>query len=112
MTLLQYITPALEKLDPQSRPRDIKTILKFCTTRKAANSKRVIIDETSKPTISTKGVKTNVLASQKPAAPARKGKEAKTKPEILVLVVMKELQALRLQINKYQASSSKNKKHS
>ncbi|GJT64894.1 hypothetical protein Tco_1016374 [Tanacetum coccineum] len=100
--------PPLEKLagaEPISGPKTIKSILKFNSTFKAETLKGVTINEpTSAP---AKGNK-NVLASKKNSTLAGKLKNVKTKDDIPLYVVKKELNDLKLQINKNQSSYSRN----
>ncbi|GKB70576.1 hypothetical protein Tco_0931988 [Tanacetum coccineum] len=96
--------PLLEKLPgtkPQTRPKTIKSILKSCSTRKVETLKGVIISESNTSSAPTKGNK-NILISKKHSAFTRKLKDAKTKDEIPMYVVMKELKDLKLQISKSQ----------
>ncbi|GJZ11291.1 hypothetical protein Tco_0546050, partial [Tanacetum coccineum] len=88
--------PLLEKLagvEPVSGPKTIKSILKSNSTFKAEILEGVTINEpTSAP---AKGNK-NVLASKKNSAPTGKLKNVKTKDDIPLSVVMKELNDLKL----------------
>ncbi|GKG14274.1 hypothetical protein Tco_0353874, partial [Tanacetum coccineum] len=90
----------LEKLvgvEPVSRPKTIKSILKSNSTFKAETLKGVTINEpTSAP---AKGNK-NVSASKRNSTPTGKLKNVKTEDDIPSSVVMKELNDLKLQINK------------
>ncbi|GJW93270.1 retrovirus-related pol polyprotein from transposon TNT 1-94 [Tanacetum coccineum] len=100
----------LEKLvgvEPVSRPKTIKSILKSNSTFKAETLKGVTINEpTSAP---AKGNK-NVSASKRNSTPTGKLKNVKTEDDIPSSVVMKELNDLKLQINKNQSSYSRNNK--
>ncbi|GKC38188.1 retrovirus-related pol polyprotein from transposon TNT 1-94, partial [Tanacetum coccineum] len=107
---LVYSTPLppLEKLDgaePISGPKTIKSILKSNSTFKAEALKGVIINEPS--SAPAKGNK-SVLASKVNSAPAGKLKNAKTKDDPHLAIVMKELNNPILQISKNQSSYSRN----
>ncbi|GJX35938.1 hypothetical protein Tco_0247495 [Tanacetum coccineum] len=107
--------PILEKLagvELVSGPKTIKSILKSCSTIKTDTLKGVIINE---PTHSSapapaKGNK-NVLVSKKGSASAGKLKNVKTKDDIPLSVVMKELDDLKLQISKKQGIKPRNPQH-
>ncbi|GJX89404.1 hypothetical protein Tco_0341418 [Tanacetum coccineum] len=102
------LLPPLEKLvgaEPVSRPKTIKSILKSNSTFKAETLKGVTINEpTSAP---AKGNK-NVSPSKKNSATAGKLKNVKTEDDIPLFFVMKELNDLKLQINRNQSSYSRN----
>ncbi|GKA13274.1 hypothetical protein Tco_0692920 [Tanacetum coccineum] len=94
--------PPLEKMagvKPISRPKTIKSILKSSPTVKTDTLKGVIINEPTNSSSPTKGNK-NVSVSKKSSASAGKLKNVKIKNDIPLSVVMKELNNLKLQINK------------
>ncbi|GJY91971.1 hypothetical protein Tco_0507753 [Tanacetum coccineum] len=100
--------PLIEKLagtELVSRPKTLKSILKSNSTFKAKTLKGVTINELSSPP--TKGSK-NVSSSKINSAPVGKLKNVKTKDDIPLSIVMKELNDLKLQISKSQSSYSKN----
>ncbi|GJT56864.1 retrovirus-related pol polyprotein from transposon TNT 1-94 [Tanacetum coccineum] len=82
--------PPLEKLagaEPLSRPKTIKSILKFNSTFKAETLKGVTINE---PTLAPANGNKNVSASKRNSAPAGKLKNVKPEDDIPLSVVMKE----------------------
>nr|GEZ12716.1 hypothetical protein [Tanacetum cinerariifolium] len=92
--------PPLENVkgvEPQTKARTIKSILKSCPTRKVKTSKEVIIDEINNFSTPTKGNKNVVSASKKHSTTAGKRKDVKTEADIPMSLVMKELQQLKLQ---------------
>ncbi|GKB34864.1 hypothetical protein Tco_0879806 [Tanacetum coccineum] len=96
--------PPLEKLagvEPISGLETIKSILKSNPTFKVETLKGVTINE---PTLAPAKGNKNVLASKKNSAPAGKLKNVKIKDDIPLSIVMKELNYLKLQINKNQSS--------
>ncbi|GKD21284.1 hypothetical protein Tco_1222987 [Tanacetum coccineum] len=99
--------PPLKKLDgvePVSRPKTIKSILRSKSTFKAKTLKGVIINESfSAP---TKGNKSSP-ASKVNSAPAGKLKSMKIKDGPPLAIVIKELNNLKLQISKNQSSYSR-----
>nr|GEV42451.1 retrovirus-related Pol polyprotein from transposon TNT 1-94 [Tanacetum cinerariifolium] len=104
--------PILEKLagvEPISGPKTTKSILKSCSTVKTYTLKGVIINEPTHSSAPAKGNK-NVLVSKKGSTSACKLKNVKTKDDIPLSVVMKELNDLKLQIRKNQSAYSRNNK--
>ncbi|GKC13983.1 hypothetical protein Tco_1010765 [Tanacetum coccineum] len=104
--------PPFEKLvgaEPETGPKTIKSILKSCSTRKDEASKDDIIKEANNSSAHTKGNKT-ILASKKNSTPIGKLNNVKTEDDILMSVVMKELNDLKLQISKNQSSYNRNNK--
>nr|GEV61783.1 hypothetical protein [Tanacetum cinerariifolium] len=94
--------PPLEKLvgaEPIFGPKIIKSILKSCSTIKIDTLKVVIINEPTHSPAPAKGNK-NISISKKGSASASKLKNVKTKDDIPLSVVMKELNDLKFQINK------------
>nr|GEX45357.1 hypothetical protein [Tanacetum cinerariifolium] len=110
ISMRKHPTSPLEKLagvEPVSRPKTVKSILKSNSIFKAKALKGVTINEpTSAP---AKGNK-NVLAIKRNSAPASKLKNVKTEDDIPLSTVMKDLNDLKLQINKNQSSYSRNNK--
>nr|GEU29758.1 retrovirus-related Pol polyprotein from transposon TNT 1-94 [Tanacetum cinerariifolium] len=100
--------PPLKKLDgvePVSRPKTIKSILKLKSTFKAKNLKRVITnDHPQLPPRVTKAFQPSKVNS----ALAGKLKSVKIKNDPPLDIVMKELNDLKLQIIKNQSSYSRN----
>ncbi|GKF68762.1 hypothetical protein Tco_0198441, partial [Tanacetum coccineum] len=104
--------PPLEKLagvEPVSRPKTIKLILKSCSTVKIDTLKGVIINELTHSSAPAKGNK-NILISKKGLTSDGKLKNVKTKDDIPLSVIMKELNDLKLQISKNQSPYSRNNK--
>ncbi|GJZ17787.1 hypothetical protein Tco_0553910 [Tanacetum coccineum] len=104
--------PPLKKLadvEPLSGLKTIKSILKSCSTAKTDTLKGVIINEPTNSRAPAKGNK-KVLVSKKCSPFAGKLKNVKTKDDISLSVVMKELNDLKLQISKNQSAYSKNNK--
>ncbi|GJS33707.1 hypothetical protein Tco_0532089 [Tanacetum coccineum] len=104
--------PPLEKLAGAERvsgPKTIKSILKSCSTIKTDTLKGVIINEPTNSSALAKGNK-NVSISKKGSASASKLKNVKTKDDIPLSIVMKELNDQKLQISKNQSAYSKNNK--
>ncbi|GJR56124.1 hypothetical protein Tco_1406645 [Tanacetum coccineum] len=102
--------PPLEKLAGAklvSRPKTIKSILKSNSTFKAETLKGITINE---PTSAPAKANKNVSASKRISAPSGKLKNVKIEDDIPFLVVMKEINDLKLQINKNQSSYSRNNK--
>nr|GEZ01964.1 hypothetical protein [Tanacetum cinerariifolium] len=100
--------PSLKKLDgvePISRPKTIKSILRSKSTFKAEALKDVIINEPSSAL--AKGNKSS-SASKVHLAPSSKLKSVKIKDDPPLAIVMKELNNLKLQFSKNQSSYSKN----
>ncbi|GKE12371.1 hypothetical protein Tco_1415922, partial [Tanacetum coccineum] len=100
--------PLLKKLDgaePVSGPKTIKSILTSKSTFKAETLKGVIINEPS--SAPTKGNKSS-SASKVNSTPAGKLKSVKIEDDPPLAIVMKELNDLKLQINKNQSSYSTN----
>ncbi|GJW16510.1 retrovirus-related pol polyprotein from transposon TNT 1-94 [Tanacetum coccineum] len=98
--------PPLEKLvgvEPVSGPKTIKSILKSNSTFKDEALKGVTINE---PTSTHAKGNKNVSSSKKNPALAGKLENVKTEDDIPLSVVMKELNDLKLQINKNQSSYS------
>ncbi|GJT76298.1 hypothetical protein Tco_1043023 [Tanacetum coccineum] len=94
--------PPLEKLAGAERvsgPKTIKSILKSCSTIKTDTLKGVIINEPTNSSALAKGNK-NVSISKKGSASASKLKNVKTKDDIPLSIVMKELNDQKLQISK------------
>ncbi|GKB21023.1 hypothetical protein Tco_0854946 [Tanacetum coccineum] len=105
--------PPLEKLagaEPVSGPKTIKSILKSCSTVKTNTLKGVIINEPTNSSAPVKGNK-NVSVSKNGSAFAGKLKNVKTKDDIPLSVVLKELNDLKLQISKNESAYSRNNKH-
>nr|GEX80287.1 hypothetical protein [Tanacetum cinerariifolium] len=103
-----YLLP-LKKLDgvePSSRPKTIKSILKSKSTFKTRTLKGIIINEPS--SAPARGNKSS-LASKTNSAPVGKLKNVKMKDDPLFAMVMKELNELKLQISKKKSSYSRNK---
>ncbi|GJT67606.1 hypothetical protein Tco_1019086 [Tanacetum coccineum] len=103
-------SPPMEKLvgsEPVSGPKTIKSILKLNSTFKTETLKGVTINEPSSARV--KGNK-NASASKTNSAPAGKLKNVKTKDEIPLSIVMKELNDLKLQISKNRSSYSRHNK--
>nr|GEU31392.1 retrovirus-related Pol polyprotein from transposon TNT 1-94 [Tanacetum cinerariifolium] len=87
----------LEVVDPISRPKTIKSILKSKSTLKAEALKRVIINEpSSAPAKGNKSFSTSKVHS----APASKLKSVKIKDDPPLALVMKELNNLKLKVSK------------
>ncbi|GJV95367.1 hypothetical protein Tco_1546944 [Tanacetum coccineum] len=102
--------PPLEKLAGAklvSGPKTIKSILNSNSTFKAETLKGITINE---PTSAPAKANKNVSASKRISAPSGKLKNVKTEDDIPFLVVMKEINDLKLQINKNQSSYSRNNK--
>ncbi|GKE66707.1 hypothetical protein Tco_1520868, partial [Tanacetum coccineum] len=99
--------PPLKKLDgvePIFGPKTIKSILRSKSTFKAEALKGVIINEpSSTPAKDNK----SSLASKVHSAPASKLKSVKIEDDPPLAIVMKELNNLKLQVNKNQSSYSK-----
>ncbi|GJZ14961.1 ribonuclease H-like domain-containing protein [Tanacetum coccineum] len=92
--------PRQEKLagaEPVSGPKTMKSILKSNSTFKAETLKGITINE---PTSAPAKANKNVSASKRNSTPAGKLKNVKTEDDIPLSVVTKELNDLKLQINK------------
>ncbi|GJX98923.1 hypothetical protein Tco_0355942 [Tanacetum coccineum] len=96
--------PPLEKLtgvEPVSRPKTIKSILKSKSTFKAETLKGITINEpSSAPAIGNNGSS----ASKTTSAPTGKLKNVKMEDDPPLAIVMKELNELKLQISKNKSS--------
>ncbi|GJW64334.1 retrovirus-related pol polyprotein from transposon TNT 1-94 [Tanacetum coccineum] len=102
--------PPLEKLasvEHVSGSKTIKSILKSNSTFKTETLKGITINE---PTSASANGNKSILASKGNSAPTDKLKNVKTKDDIPLSIVMKELNDLKLQINNNQSSYSKNNK--
>ncbi|GJS57923.1 hypothetical protein Tco_0652707 [Tanacetum coccineum] len=102
--------PLLDKLasvEPVSRAKTIKSILKSNSTSKADTLKGVTINE---PTLTPAKGNKNVSSLKKNSAPTSKLNKMKTEDDIPMSVLMKELNDLKLQISKNQSSYSRNNK--
>ncbi|GJT10284.1 retrovirus-related pol polyprotein from transposon TNT 1-94 [Tanacetum coccineum] len=100
-----------EKLDgaePGSRPKPVKSILKSKSTFKAETLKGITLNKPS--SASARGNKSS-LASKTNSAPAGKLKNVKVEDDtpFAMVMVMKELNELKLQISKKKSSYSRNK---
>ncbi|GKD18413.1 hypothetical protein Tco_1207571 [Tanacetum coccineum] len=101
--------PPLKKLDgvePVSRPKTIKLILKSKSTFKAETLEGIIINEPS--SAPARGNKSS-SASKTNSDPAGKLKNVKIEDDPTLAIVMKELNELKLQISKKQSSYFRNK---
>ncbi|GJR86082.1 hypothetical protein Tco_0210093, partial [Tanacetum coccineum] len=102
--------PPLEKLASVEHvygSKTIKSILKSNSTFKTETLKGIIINE---PTLASANGNKSLSASKGNSAPADKLKNVKTKDDIPLCIVMKELNDLKLQINRNQSSYSKSNK--
>ncbi|GJV06825.1 hypothetical protein Tco_1344481 [Tanacetum coccineum] len=100
--------PPLKKLDsakPIFGPKTIKSILRSKSTFKAEALKGVIINEPS--STPAKGNKSSSASKINPAL-AGKLKSVKIEDDPLLVIVMKELNNIKLQFNKNQSSYSRN----
>nr|GEY09841.1 hypothetical protein [Tanacetum cinerariifolium] len=97
---------SLEKLasvEHVSGVKTIKSILKSNSTFKAETLKGITINE---PTSTPAKANKNISASKRNSAPVGKLKNVKTEDDVPLSVVVKELNDLKLQINKNQSSYS------
>ncbi|GJX56955.1 hypothetical protein Tco_0286852 [Tanacetum coccineum] len=95
----------LDGVEPVSGPKAIKSILNSKTTFKAEALKGVIINEPS--SAPSRGNKSASVSKFNPA-PAGKLKNVKIKDDLPLAIVIKELNKLKLQINKTHSSYSRN----
>ncbi|GJT03427.1 hypothetical protein Tco_0824596 [Tanacetum coccineum] len=103
------LLPPLERLtgvEPVSRPKTIKSILKSKSTCKTETLKGIIINEPS--SAPTRGNKSS-LASKTNSTPAGKLKNVKIEDDPPLAIVMKELNELKLQISKNKSFYFRNK---
>ncbi|GJT73582.1 hypothetical protein Tco_1032868 [Tanacetum coccineum] len=101
--------PPLKKLtgaEHVSGPKTIKSILKSKSTFKAETLKGIIINE---PSSASAGCNKSSSASKTHSAPTGKLKNVKMDNDPPLVIVMKELNELKLQISKKKSSYSRNK---
>nr|GEX03220.1 hypothetical protein [Tanacetum cinerariifolium] len=98
----------LDGVEPVSRPKTIKSILRSKSTFKAKTLKGIIINEPSSAPV--KGSKIS-SASKVKSALAGKLKSMKIEDDPPLAIIMKELNNLKLQISKNQEINSRNPQH-
>nr|GEW62048.1 hypothetical protein [Tanacetum cinerariifolium] len=109
ISMKQYPSPTLEKLtgvEPVSGPKTINLILKSKSTFKDETLKGFIINEHS--SAPARGNKSS-LASRTNSAPTGKLKNVKIEDDPPLVIVMKELNELKLNISKNKSSYFRNK---